>query len=652
MTNIGTKKNANTRKLIISNYRNIGITFGKEDKPAELVLNRGLKPDELGDLLLLVGPNNSGKSNALAALEAFGSGTVGNDDFPDFMYWDQLPDLVMKITNDNIEKSRKLLSKVDKKSLQKTDLKAELEALKSDLEKILKEGIKLKLEREVTSKEISKAKLSDNEKGILTSYGFDSKSLSELKREFTNNTQSNTYHYYQDVKLALEKKINELETKDKLTDIENNIKKNSSREEVLKKDIGKKTEELEASSFHYVANGNEMPEYDYLLSPKIVTYKQVPITQNNLSCKPNEPSDFMKNILMIMGINASNLDNIYSQYVAKRQKSYLKKFADDLNKDVPKIITDRFNKMYYCKDGEEYRFEFDLDADRVYVSLYRGDVPIDLDKQSTGFKWFFDFFFNFVYKEELKPGDIIIMDEPATNLHVSGQIELRDFLKETAMKNGLTFVISTHSPFMVNCDYLDELRLMVRDKRGFVKIADKFDIVSESADKLDPVLNGLTIGRHILVGPKQKVIFTEGITDYDYLTSFKLLFARENNEYKRLTFLPVGGVKNDKLLSILTEINSSPILLVDSDGPGKDIQKGSDGTGVNVLSLAEVDGEKGQYKTIETLFTVEDRERFALYEKDWNCASMFKRNIFENEKTISDTTKNRFRKVLDWLLDV
>ena len=41
----------------------------------------------------------------------------------------------------------------------------------------------------------------------------------------------------------------------------------------------------------------------------------------------------------------------------------------------------------------------------------------------------------------------MIMDEPATNLHVKGQEELRQFLKEFATKNGITFIIYSFPVF-------------------------------------------------------------------------------------------------------------------------------------------------------------------------------------------------------------
>ena len=58
------------RALRIEAFRNIGF---KDGKPwhERLVLNNSLKKGELGDLLNLIGANNSGKSNVLDALEIF-----------------------------------------------------------------------------------------------------------------------------------------------------------------------------------------------------------------------------------------------------------------------------------------------------------------------------------------------------------------------------------------------------------------------------------------------------------------------------------------------------------------------------------------------------------------------------------------------------
>ena len=70
------------RALRIEGYRNIGF---KDEKPhrERLVINNSLKKGELGDLIILIGANNAGKSNVLDALETFGNKQIQERDVTD-----------------------------------------------------------------------------------------------------------------------------------------------------------------------------------------------------------------------------------------------------------------------------------------------------------------------------------------------------------------------------------------------------------------------------------------------------------------------------------------------------------------------------------------------------------------------------------------
>ena len=90
------------RYFNISNFRNLGV-YADTDKDSEdrtfLKLNRGLSRQEIGGLVLLLGLNNSGKSNVLAALEKWHSGAIGEDDIPDFLVQKKQPVLRMNVAN-------------------------------------------------------------------------------------------------------------------------------------------------------------------------------------------------------------------------------------------------------------------------------------------------------------------------------------------------------------------------------------------------------------------------------------------------------------------------------------------------------------------------------------------------------------------------
>ena len=45
-----------------------------------------------------------------------------------------------------------------------------------------------------------------------------------------------------------------------------------------------------------------------------------------------------------------------------------------------------------------------------------------------------------------------------------------------------------------------------------------------------------------LVGYDDKLIFVEGITDYNYLTAMNFLYEKERGGKERLLFLPINGL--------------------------------------------------------------------------------------------------------------
>ncbi|GAA7699241.1 hypothetical protein HpCOL10_02510 [Helicobacter pylori] len=206
--------------------------------------------------------------------------------------------------------------------------------------------------------------------------------------------------------------------------------------------------------------------------------------------------------------------------------------------------------------------------------------PIILSQQSTGFQWAFNFMFGFLYYVgshfSLNKNIIYVMDEPATPLSVPARKEFRRFLKEYAHKNHVTFVLATHDPFLVDTDHLDEIRIVEKETEGSV-IKNHFNYplnnASKNSDALYQIKRSLGVGQHVFHNPKKhQIIFVEGITDYCYLSAFKLYF--NEREYKDnpipFTFLPISGLKNnpndmEETIKKLCKLDNHPIVLTDDD---------------------------------------------------------------------------------------
>jgi energy-coupling factor transporter ATP-binding protein EcfA2 len=304
---------------------------------------------------------------------------------------------------------------------------------------------------------------------------------------------------------------------------------------------------------------------------------------------------------------------------------------DEIN-DKLEMINQQFNKLFFLKD-QRYRFEILLETNKIEFTISIGQLPLQLDRQSTGFRWFFNFFFTVIEQKNLQRGDIVVMDEPATNLHVSGIQELRSFIKKYAAESELTFVISTHSPFFIDPDYLEEIRVVSREEKHAV-IDSKFHAIQpEDSDALAPVKSALTVGRHILLNPNNKTIFVEGITDYCYLTAMKKIL----NIGSGLYFVPIQGLLKESLLESIMKIDKYPTILVDSDNIGKGVAKRAMmNEYVNKVQIIKLSDVNPDHREIEDLFDKEDRPN----EKTFLAAVTFKNNC--NSQNLSPVTLKNF----------
>ncbi len=299
--------------------------------------------------------------------------------------------------------------------------------------------------------------------------------------------------------------------------------------------------------------------------------------------------------------------------------------------------------------------------------------PIILSQQSTGFQWAFNFMFGFLYNWgshfSLNENIIYVMDEPATHLSVPARKEFRKFLKEYAHKNHVTFVVATHDPFLVDTDHLDEIRIVEKETEGSA-IKNSFNYplnnASKDSDALDKIKRSLGVGQHIFHNPqKHRIIFVEGITDYCYLSAFKLYLCYK--EYKDnpfcFTFLPISGLKNNpnemkETIQKLCELDNNPIVLTDDDRKdGSDPQRAKSEEFKNaneemlkpitILQLSKCDEN---FKQIENCFSASDREKYAR-NKQRELAMAFKTRLLYSGKddVMSEETKKNFLKLFEWI---
>ena len=617
------------RSIRFSQFRNLGL-----EKDDYLVLNGDFQKGKMGNLVILIGPNNSGKSNVLNGISKTCTGEELTSRDVTNLYFDDehrhpLLSLVYRDDQYTFELKREK-GKTFEWAITSGEAplnKPEPDVIKKDLKTIFSLlenyfGIRLdKLNYLIINmnKTIADEDLYDGAMVVM--------------KIVYENYGSNSFRGADGVRQTLWDAL---------------IKNNNQ--------LAVHYQEQVSGKGHFIQNYLSKVTGLKNVTPKCVLYKEIPINNSDLSTSNVDDlqnSRFFKALFKAMGVDVKIVQTAYNQFNQTNNIQFLRKLQKDLNKKLDKICK-KFNDLYFASN-DQYKFDLVFESGRVLFGMARGkdDDAIILEYQSTGFRWFFNLFFNFLATDKLEPGDIVIMDEPATNLHVQGQRELRSFIKEYAIENDVLFIIATHSPFLVDVDHYDELRV-ISTENNRSKIQNRLTAVNlEDPDSLLPIKESLTIQQNVLYDLDTEVYFVEGITDYNYLTMFKKLLDIQN-----IAFLPFNGVGNNstqtkQILSRLLKVKfHKRSLLVDADKAGKDMfnqAKNSAFDSIHSLSEIKLSSTKDAMM-VEDLFSAEDKKKFpAISNKNSYGTSVMKDHCQLSD--FSKTTVDHFRELFKILQD-
>ncbi len=438
------------------------------------------------------------------------------------------------------------------------------------------------------------------------------------------------------------------------------------------------------------------------LVPTIKEYKELKITDNDLKTTLftffdySSPSEFNQSDWLFRNSLFRKIDfnpyDIWKNLNLDDKKDFAEILKYNMQLKIDSSIAKEFNELLaiaqdspqnsyqlkirvrhnnkFSRDKEYAAYEIKLEIHDCRKS--DNQKPIILSEQSTGFQWAFNFMFGFLYNVgssfSFNKNIICVMDEPATPLSVPARKEFRKFLKEYAHKNHVTFVLATHDPFLVDTDHLDEIRIVEKETEGSA-IKNSFNYplnnASKDSDALYQIKHSLGVGQHVFHNTqKHRIIFVEGITDYCYLSAFKLYF--NEREFKDnpipFTFLPISGLKKEsnemkETLQKFCELDNNPIVLTDDDRKCDFDQKATSERfkkaneemhdPIRILQLSDCDEN---FKQIEHCFSTSDRKKYAKNKRK-ELAMAFKTRLLYSRKddVVSEETKENFKKLFEWI---
>lgn len=240
-------------------------------------------------------------------------------------------------------------------------------------------------------------------------------------------------------------------------------------------------------------------------------------------------------------------------------------------------LTDQIMKFW--KQNEDLEVEVDIKPDpedeppfnnepNLYLRIknlrHRG-VSTPFEQRSRGFIWFFSFlvWFDSVQHQIATSGIleqrnlILLLDEPGLSLHAMAQDDFLRYIDDLAAKHQVIY--TTHSPFMVHPDRLNQVRVVEDQKKIGTVISDNLSASDPRTIFPLQAALGWTIAQNLFISERNLLV--EGPSELIYLKSISDLLETQGRTSLRndVTIVPVGGL--DKVVTFVALLGANGLKL-------------------------------------------------------------------------------------------
>ena len=254
----------------------------------------------------------------------------------------------------------------------------------------------------------------------------------------------------------------------------------------------------------------------------------------------------------------SDLDVATIKSSTDRDKHKHKKDVNiTLNKDYEKFWTQDISNL-----------SVDWDSQFLYFWIEEDDYPYEPSLRSKGRQWHLAFYIKVSARANENVPNIILIDEPGLFLHAKAQEDILSQLEDSAKEVQLIFC--THSPYLLEADKLNRVRLIHRTKKAGTRIENKVHALADK-ETLTPIMTaiGLELNAGISALDKVNNVVVEGPSDVYYLNAFKKILNKNS-----VNFVFGGGAGNMPFVgTILHGWGGKVIYLYDNDQGKKDGEK-------------------------------------------------------------------------------
>ena len=233
-------------------------------------------------------------------------------------------------------------------------------------------------------------------------------------------------------------------------------------------------------------------------------------------------------------------------------------------------ITDKLLEYWTTNKNLEINFEVQTKENistrnfekllQIRIKNTKHRVTLPLKNRSKGFIWFFSFLVWFSKVQE-KKNLIILLDEPGLNLHAEAQADLLKYIDKELLPR-YQVIYTTHSPFMIESDKLDEVRTVYDSNDSKVG-----SIISNALEEKDQgtlfplqAALGYNLAQNLYISDKNLLV--EGVADLMFLTVMSGILKENNREglNEDITIVPVGGL--DKVATFISLLRGNELNMV------------------------------------------------------------------------------------------
>lgn len=314
---------------------------------------------------------------------------------------------------------------------------------------------------------------------------------------------------------------------------------------------------------------------------------------------PQATSKGMANLCTVAGLSTQKIQELSSAPSAPLREVYEDHYRGAISGGLNEFWTQ-----------ETYTVHFRIERERLSVSISDNTYSprITPSDRSDGFQWYLSFYSALL--SEVSPTDptVLLLDNPALELHGDGQWDIKRFLEEKLPPTAQVIYV-THSPAMIDPYNLEQIRQveLLKDKKGTKVDRLKFK-EGEDADLLEPVRSaiGARLVSSLILNDFN--VLVEGAADKPMLEG-AFQYSHKEVSKKILVNGSIAETKEGFLPRFYQRAGLPFVVFVDGDSRGRELAAELERWGIapeKIVQAAEIFKEEmGRDFELEDLLSVD-----------------------------------------------